>query len=45
MENRLKERGPVGSGVETIWDVVLLIEREMMVALPRVSVGGDREKC
>lgn len=44
IEKRLKEREQVRRGGETSWEIVLLIQREMMVALPRVSAGKSREK-
>ena len=43
MENRLRER-LVGRGTETSWEMIWLIQREIMVFLPRMSVVGDRKK-
>ena len=44
IEKRLKERGRVRRAGETNWEMVLLIQREMVVALPRVSVGKTSPK-
>lgn len=44
MENRLSERRSVGRSAENSWDMVSVIQREMVVVLPKVSVVVGREK-